>query len=165
MGFELIAFLGRTSELQTWKGRLASAVVCELGGDIGLVPVTGALYHELRSRLGEEEASRLDARSPGTYPSPSYEEGARRWCVEASASTAVAYVSVGEFGSQSHEEATLWSGGREVLSRAPLAAVLAYFRDKAGLDLGNQPIDAKLEQHRGEDAAEKWAAASLQGRV
>ena len=158
MGFELDAFLGRTSELRQWKVRLPSAVVCELSGDLGLVPLTGLLFRELRARLGEE-ADRLDAaQSYPTYPSPSHEEAVRRWGLEASGSTAVAYVSVGEFGNQSHEEVTLWSGGREVLSRVKVQTVLDYFRDQAGLDLGNEPIG--FEQHRGEDAAEKWAAAA-----
>jgi len=160
MGFDLNAFLGRTSELRTWKGRLPSAVVCELGGDLGLVPVTGQLFQELRARLGEEEANRLDAAlGARTYPSASQQEEARRWGAEASAGAPVAYLSVGEFGDQGYEEATLWSGGREVLSRVRIGAVLAHLRDQAGLDLGNQPID--LERHRGEDAAEKWAAAAI----
>jgi hypothetical protein len=139
MGFELDAFLGRASELETWKERLPSAVVCPLGGDLGLVPVTGELSQQIRTRMGEEE-------------------GVRRWGAEASVGTAVAYVSVGEFGNQSHEEATLWSNGRELLSGAAVSAVLDYFRDRAGLDLGTAPID--LERHRGEDAAEKWVAAA-----
>ena len=164
MGFDLFAFLGRASEMRTWKGRLPSAVVCQLGGDLGLVPVTRKLFQELRVRMGEEEAKRLDAAEGyPTYPSAGDEEAARRWGVEASAGTVVVYVSVGEFGDQSYEEATLWSGGREVLSRARIPAALVYLRDQAGLDLGNEPLD--LEKHRGEDAAEKWAAAaSLQDR-
>jgi hypothetical protein len=68
------------------------------------------------------------------------------------------YVSTGEFGDQSYEEATLWSGGREILSRAGVPAVLAHLRDQAGLDLGTEPLD--LGRHRGEDAAEKWAAVA-----
>jgi hypothetical protein len=164
MGFELNAFLGRASELRTWKGFLPSVVVCELSGDLGLVPVTGNLIQELRARLGKEEANRLDAaQGYPTYPSPSFEEVTRRWGSHASRGTVIAYVSAGEFGNQSHEEATLWSDGREMLSEINLRAVLDHFRDQAGLDLGNKPID--LEQHRGEDAAEKWAAAAnLQGR-
>lgn len=165
MGFELNAFLGRTSELRIWRERLPSAVVCQLGGDLSLVPVTGKLYQELRAQLGEEEANRLDAQRPRTYPSATYEKAVRRWGAEASADTAVAYVSVGEFGSQSHEEATLWSGGREMLSRVGIKAVLAHFRDQAGLELGDRPIDVELERYRGEDAAEKWAAASSQNRA
>jgi hypothetical protein len=157
--FELNAFLGRTSELRTWKRQLPSAVVCELDGDLALVPVTGKLYQELRARLGAEEANRLDAHRPGTDPSPSYEEGVRRWGAEASAGTVIAYVSVGEFGNQSHEEAMLWSGGREMLSQVEVKTVLAHFRDQAGVDLGTRPIDVELERYRGEDAAEKWAAA------
>ena len=160
MGFELDAFLGKTSRLRTWKVRLPSAVACDLGGDLGLVPVTGKVYQELRALLGKEEANSLDASRPSTYPSPSYKEGVRRWGAEASADTVVAFVSVGEFGNQSHEEATLWSGGREMLSRVGVKAVLAHFRDQGGLDLGNRPIDVALERYRGEDAAEKWAAAS-----
>jgi len=51
MGFELDAFLGKTSELLTWSGQLPSAVVCELGGDLAMVPVTGKLHGELRASL------------------------------------------------------------------------------------------------------------------
>jgi len=158
MGFELDAFLGRRSDLQKWKGRLPSAVVCDLSGDLGLVPVTGLLFQGLRARLGTE-ADRLDAsQSSRSYPPPSYKEGVRRWGVEASAGTTVAYLSLGEFGNQSHDEATLWSDRREVLSGVEVRIVLDYLRDEVGIDIGNGPID--LELHRGEDAAEKWAAAS-----
>ena len=137
MGFFLDAFLGRTSDLQQWGRRLPSAVVCELSGDLGLVPVTRKLLPELY-------------------------QGVHRWGVEASERTTVAYVSMGEFGNQSHEEATLWSGGREVLSGVTLREVLDYLRDQAGLNLGNQPID--LEKYRGETAAEQWVAAAHRDR-
>src|SRR4051812_14817528 len=130
MGFDLNAFLGRASELRAWKGQLPSAVVCELGGDLGMVPVTGKVFQELRGLLGEEEAKRLDAQDAPTYPTPSHEEGARRWGAAASANTAVAYVSVGEFGDQSYDQGTLWSGGREVLSGVPVQAVLNHFRNQ-----------------------------------
>jgi hypothetical protein len=131
-----------------------------LSGDLGLVPVTGELFQELRTRLGREEADRLDATQQyPTYPSPSHEEAVRRWGLEASGSTAVAYVSMGEFGNQSHEEVTLWSGGREVLSRVKVRAVLDYFRDQVGVNLGEEGIG--LEKYRGETAAEKWAAAAI----
>ena len=160
MGFQLDAFLGRTSELRTWNERLPSAVACVLGGDLGMVPVTGKVHGELRERLGVEEANRLDASRPRIHPSPSYEEAVRRWGAEASAESVVAFVSLGEFGNQSHEEATLWSGGRNILSRASLEAVLSHFRDQAQFDLGHRPIDRELERYRGDDAAEKWAASS-----
>jgi len=163
MGFELDAFLGKTSELLTWSGQLPSAVVCELGGDLAMVPVTGKLHGELRARLGVEEANRLDASRPRTHPSPSYEEAVLRWGAEASAATLVAFVSVGEFGNQSHEEATLWSSGRKILFRVGLKAVLSHFRDQGHLDLGDRPIDTELERYRGQDAAEKWAAARSLG--
>jgi hypothetical protein len=136
MGFELNAFLGRASDLRGWKGLLPSAVVCELSCDLGLVPVTGKLSLELRGHLGEEEANRLDAaQGYSTFPSPSYEEGVRRWGLRASEGTAIAYVSVGEFGNQSHEVATLWADGSEVRSLVNLRAVLAHFRDETGFDL------------------------------
>jgi hypothetical protein len=159
VGFDLNAFLGKTSELRAWKRRLPSAAVCELGGDLGMVPATRALFGELRAWLGDAEADRLDAaRGASTYPSASHEEGARRWGADASAGTAVAYFSLGEFGDQGYDEATLWAGGREVLSGVKVRDALAHFRDQVGLDLGTKPID--LEHHRGEEAAEKWAAAA-----
>ena len=163
MGFQLDAFFGRTSELRTWKERLPSAATCVLGGDLGMVPVTGKLHGELRARLGVEEANRLDAPKPRMHPSPSYEEAVRRWGAEASADSVVAFVSLFEFGSQGHEEATLWSGGRSILSRVSVKEVLSHLRDRARLDLGNRPIEQELERYRGENAAEKWVAASSPG--
>jgi len=159
MGFDLDAFLGKVSELRTWKEQLPGAVVCELGGDLGLVPATGDLFKQLRARLPKEEADRLDDDRPRTAPSPSEKEGARRWGKEASTGTTVAYVSLGEFGDASCDEATLWSDGREVLSKVRHHAVLVHFRDQAGFDLGTEGID--LEKQRGDDAAERWAAAAI----
>jgi hypothetical protein len=163
MGFDLNAFLGRFTELRTWKGRLPSAVVCQLGGELGLVPVTGKLLQELRAWLAKEEANRPGAAQAGrTYSPPDDEEVARRWGAEASVGTAAVYVSAGEFGDQSYEEATLWADGREILSRARVSAALSQLRGQTGLDLGNEPLD--LGWHRGEDAAEKWAAAATAQR-
>src|SRR5262249_42957712 len=73
--------------------------------------------------------------------------------------TTVALVSVGEFGDDSYDRASLWSDGRELLSRATVREVLVNFRKQTGLDLGNKSID--LEKHRGDDAAEKWAATAI----
>lgn len=140
MGFELDGFLGRVSDLRTWKERLPSVRVCVLSGELGLVPLTGKVSQEIRA----------------VRASPSREQAVRGWGAEASRDAAVAFVSMGEFGNQSHEEVTLWFRGREVLSRVPLRAALDYFRDRAALDLGHTPFD--LERQRGEDAAEKWAA-------
>jgi hypothetical protein len=161
MGFDLNAFLGRASELRLWKGELSSAVVCDLSGDLGLVPVTRKLFQELRTRLTEEEANRLDAaQGCSTYPSASHSEAARRWGSEASRGTAIAYVSLGEFGDFGYDNAILWSDGKERLSRGNLKAVLEHFRGQMRFDLGDEPID--LEKHRGEEAAEKWAATATQ---
>jgi hypothetical protein len=164
MGFDLNAFLGRTSDLQAWKQQLPSAVVCELSGDLGMVPATDRLYQELRARLGADDANRLDAaRGVSTWPSASGEAGAQRWALEASRGTTVAYVSVGEFGDQSYDHATVWTDGREVLSGVVLRTVLDYLRDTAGLQHTTRPDD--LEQQRGDDAAERWAkAAQARGR-
>ncbi len=163
MGFELDAFLGKASELKKWKAQLPSAVVCELSGDVGMVPLTGKMFGELRAWFGIVEADRLDAAQKyRSCPSASYIESTHRWAAQASAKTCVAYISMGEFGNQSHVEATVWSGGMEILSTVDLRAALAYFRDRARLNLGDQVIN--LEKYRGENAAEKWAAASLAGR-
>jgi hypothetical protein len=160
MGFDLSAFLGRVSELRTWKRKLRAAVVCELSGELGLVPATGQLVEEMRTRLGQEEVTRLDS-APGarTSPSPSEEEGLRRWMAEASAGTAVAYVSIGEFGDDGWDNASLWSDGRELLPRANLLAVLDHFQNQAGINIGSGGID--LGKHRGDDAAERWAAEAI----
>jgi len=146
MGFELIGFLGRSSALRAWESLLASAVACDLGGGLGMVPLTGALTAELRARLGEKDA----------------EGAARRWAREASSNTAIGYFDIGEFGNQSHEEARLWADGREILSRIGVRHILEYLRDREHLDVVITPDD--LEIYRGETAAEKWVAAELQRR-
>ena len=156
MGYELIAFLGRKPDLAKWRATLPSAVVCPLGGEVSLVPVTAALYGEIRKRLAGLDIERLD-RGRNVFPAPSFEEAARRWGREASADSVVAYVSVGEFGNDSHDEAWLWSKGSATLERATVGAVLAHMRDHLGFDLGGQDLEPELGRHRGENAAEKWA--------
>ena len=146
MGFQLDAFVGRAAELQRWKVQLPSTVVCPLSGELGLVPLTSRFSGELRTWVGE--------------PKVSYPEYVLRWGKEASGDMIVAFVSVGEFGNQSHEEVTIWTQGREVMTGVRLMPALDYLREKAGMDLGDRDIESLLEQHRGEDAAEKWAAKS-----
>jgi hypothetical protein len=161
VGFELEAFLGRSEELRRWRRALPSAVLCGLGGELGMVPLTNRLFRELAARLGGE-AARLDAAERfRTHPSPGMEEGVRRWAAEASRTGPVAHVSLGEFGDTSYEYVTVWADGGVALRGGGLRAVLDYFRDAAGLDLGGHPID--LEVHRGENAAEKWAASAISG--
>jgi hypothetical protein len=159
VGFELCAFLGRYSDLRAWEDRLECATACELSGELGLVPVTGRLIHELRGRLGELEAARLDAaQKVRTWPSPSHEAAVAQWARDASRDTVTAYIDIGEFGNQSHDEARLWSNGREVFANGTVERVLAHFRDKAGIRTDARPSD--LEWFRGETAAEKWEAAA-----
>ena len=58
------------------------------------------------------------------------------------------------------EKAALWIDGEKVSSDMRVADVVAYFRDKLGVNLGTGPID--VECHRGEDAAERWAAREIE---
>ena len=124
------------------------------------MPATSALVSELRARLGLEECARLDAaqRHP-VWPSPSFKAAVRHWGAIASRGTTLAYLSIGEFGDHSHEEATLWSNGVEVASRAGLGVVLEELRARSGVRFEEAKLD--LERFRGEDAGEKWAAAAL----
>jgi hypothetical protein len=108
VGFELDAFLGRVSDLSTWKERLPSVRVCVLSGELGMVPLTGKVSQEMRA----------------VRAAPDREEAVRGWA--------------------------------EVLSCVPLRAALDYFRDRAAVDVGDMAVN--LERHRGEDAADKWAA-------
>ncbi len=160
MGFELYAFLGKASELREWKHELSSVVVCQLSGDLGMVPVTGELFQELGARLGQEKADRLDATQQySTYPSLSHEEGVRLRGEHGSRNSTIAYISASEFGDSSHEMAVLWSHGKKIAFAGGIGGVLRYFRDQVGIHFGEQDID--LEKYRGEDAAEKWAAAAI----
>lgn len=145
MGFELDAFIGRASELRKWERQLTSTVVCQLSGDLGMVPMTGELLEELRIRLGWEKVSPFDA--------------ARQYLTYASGNTTIAYVSASEFGDSSHEFAVLWSNGKEIPFKNSLGDVLRYLRDQAGIRL--EVKDIELEKYRGETAAEKWAAAAV----
>src|SRR5688500_15300799 len=155
MGMELRGFLGAVAGLRKW--RLASAVVCPLAGELAFVPLTAALWRDLRARLDPGEAERLDVDRRNAWPPPSFEEAARRWAAEASAQMPLAYVDLFEFGNMGHERATLWRDGRVVIDAGRLSDAVAYLRDQVHLDVGSAPID--LEKYRGETAAEKWAAS------
>jgi hypothetical protein len=145
MGIELDGFLGRVSELREWEGELPSAIVCPFAGNLGMVPVTGALSQELCARLG---------------PAGTYQEGVRAWGAQASRSSTIAYFSAFEFGDEGMEETIVWSHGSQVLSGSDVEAVFSYLRDQAGIDVGTTS-DSVLGKHRGETAAEKWAAAAI----
>jgi hypothetical protein len=135
VGIEIRGFIGRKPDLRAWKMELPAAVVCKLGnGDLGLIPLTDALAGQLRART------------------PSIDE----WLSHISRGTAVAYFDIYEFGNDGHEKAAVWVDGNEKLRDARVADVIAYFRDELGVDVGSAGID--VERHRGETAAEKWAA-------
>ena len=87
------------------------------GSNLGLVPVTGDLFQELHTRLGREEADRLDATSQySTYPSLSSGGGVRLWGAHTRRKTTIAYISASEYGESSHGRAALWSDGKEILA-------------------------------------------------
>jgi hypothetical protein len=117
--------------------------------------VTDQLAQELGAWLGKQET----ARGPRTGPAPGANEAARRWGKEASAGTTVALVNLGERGGDSHRDATLWSDGKELLSGVSLRAALYHFRSEARVDIGHDGVN--LAKHRGDDAAEKWAAEAI----
>ena len=148
MGFELDAFVGKVSELREWKGEFPSVVVCRLSGDLGLAPVTDEFFQELSKWYPHS-----------TYPSTSCQDAARSWGAHASRDTTIAFVSAFEFGDDGSEEVILWSNGKAIPSGCAIAEVLHYFRNHAGIHIGEESID--IEKYRGETAAEKWAAAAI----
>src|SRR5690349_20241033 len=116
MGFELEAFIAKKSDLQTWMAQLPAVVVCDLTGELGLVPVTDKLFVELRARLDHADADQLDAAERyRSYPSPSQRRAVAAWAAHASAAaaTVICYVSASEFGDDSSEVATVWDHGLE----------------------------------------------------
>jgi mannose-6-phosphate isomerase-like protein (cupin superfamily) len=142
MGYELEALLGSARDLRRWKQMLPATVVCRLAGDLHLVPVTDALGRELVAHTG---APRLD-------------EALRRWLVDASQRAAIAHVSGYEFGDEGDDVYEVWSGGQVVLGRCGEHAVADFFRDRRGLAIPRASFD--IGRHRGESAAEKWAATA-----
>lgn len=143
MGYELEAFLGRACDLRRWKAALPATVVCRLAGELHLVPVTGALGRQL---LAHTSAASLD-------------EALRRWLASASREADVVHVSGYEFGDQGDDVYRVWSAGAVVLGPTGEFKVADYFRDRMGLDVPHGSFD--IGRHRGESAAEKWAARAL----
>lgn len=150
MGIELTAFLGKRSELREWKLLLPAVVVCRLGNDLGLVPVTGELFADIAANAGHVAADNVGL---------AYARDLHGWGSFASGNATVAYISVFEFGDDYDEEAILWSGGTEISSGKDIEAVFRYFRDHARIDTGGAA--AEIGKYRGEEAAEKWAAAGI----
>jgi hypothetical protein len=142
MGFELEGFLGKPSDLETWTEELPSAVICALDGGLALVPMTSDLQKALRAWAGAADSTK----------------NACAWAKHASRRTTIAYFSAFEFGDRGSEQALAWSNGEETLSADSLDALLDYLRAAAGLETRVKGAD--LERQRGEQAAEKWAAAA-----
>jgi hypothetical protein len=136
MGFQLYALVGKTSDLRGWTTVLPAAVVCQLGGHLGLVPLTDPVSMELESVGG------IDA-----------------WAMKASAISPIAYLDASEWAEESHEEATIWSNGTEVRRGATVEVLLKYFQEEAGVNLGATPI--QFGKYRSDDAPERWAAAGI----
>jgi hypothetical protein len=161
MGIEFCGFIGRKADLRAWRQELRSAVVCRFGnGELGLVPLTGALSSELRTRmLKEEEVTALDG-DANVSPSASMKEGVRRWLERASRGITVGHFDLFEFGDMGHELGAIWVNGSEVIKDQPVSAIVAYFRDRAGTQVGGAELS--VERHRGDSAAEKWVQHEIE---
>jgi len=137
MGFWLDAYLGKTIALRSWRQTLPCAVVCRLSGELGMVPLTDALLMEMKR------------------------QSLVRWEINASQESALAYISISEWGDQSKDFGIVWKQGSVTFS-GNSAAVLTYLREQEWIEFN--PVDFDLEYYRGEDAAEKWAAAAIINR-
>jgi mannose-6-phosphate isomerase-like protein (cupin superfamily) len=143
MGYELEAFLASAPVLRRWKATLPAAVVCRLSGDLHLVPVTSALEKQLLAATRTTHAV----------------HALRAWAEMASRDAPLVHLSGFEFGDQGSDVYNAWFGGEIVLQGASEAAVATFFRERA--DLVVPDIDFRIGRHRGESAAEKWAALAL----
>ncbi len=82
------------------------------------------------------------------------------WEINASQEAAVAFISLSEWGDQSKNFGIVWKQGSVAFSGTS-GGVLRYFREQ-GIEFNPDEVD--LEYYRGEDAAEKWAAAAIINR-
>jgi hypothetical protein len=164
MDYWFDAFLGKTTELRRWQQTLPSTVVFHLNGELGMVPVTYALAHEVTERGGKDPL--LD------------------WGKFASAESTLAYISISQReGIQSNEWGVVWSNGQELDPPNVTIPVIIFLKNQAEIDfvlnevdldcyrgenlayvyhmrLGSRP-DFKLENYGRDNAAEKWAAAAF----
>lgn len=137
VGFWLDAYLGKTIALSSWRQTLPCAVVCNLSGELGIVPLTDALAMEMKR------------------------QSLVRWEINASQEAAVAFIRLSEWGDQSEDFGIIWKQGSVVFS-GNSGAILSYFREQEGIEFNLKDFD--LEYYRGEDAAEKWVAAAIINR-
>jgi HEAT repeat protein len=119
MGTEVEAFLGPLEAVVGWKDQLKSAVVFSLTPHLGLVPATGSLLRELRLRF--------------ETPAESDDKVAERWGSEASKSCTIVYFTQFEFGDQSDESATAWTGQQVVPHIATVDEALALLGSNAAI--------------------------------
>ena len=61
MGYELQALLGEAGELRAWNRELPATVVCRLGGELCLVPMTWQFEKGLLAHTGESAAEKWAA--------------------------------------------------------------------------------------------------------
>lgn len=139
MGYELQAFMAEADELRAWKRELPSALVCRLSGELWLVPLTDRLAKELLAHTG----------------APHLIAAVHAWAAAASRRTLIGHVSGFEFGDRGSDDYLVWAEGEIVLATPHEGKVAAIFRERAGLDV-HAGFD--IGRHRGESAAERWAA-------
>ena len=119
MGYELDAFLGKTESLLAWKNTLPSAVVADVVADVGLVPLTSELYHDLavfvdRQGMAPEESGRTGSfLDLGYVDGPGWPMGPiAAWGRAASVGTTIAFITARYFGDDGDESVTLWTDGK-----------------------------------------------------
>lgn len=144
MVYELYAIVGPLAVLRQGSGRYGEARVVPLSEDLGLIPVTPALMHEVGTNppggagLPAAEQWVLDSAvvawmdsnrpDPSTLALPPFvvlTPPAAAWIAEMSAGGAVAYVEDECFGGDCEQVAALWTDGEVTLG--PLVAELDYF--------------------------------------
>jgi hypothetical protein len=161
MDYWFDAFLGKTNELSKWQQTLPSAVVFPLNGELGMVPITCDLAREVAERGGKDPL--LD------------------WGKYASTESTLAYINISQReGIQSDEWGVVWSKGQELDSPATVIPLIIFLKNQAEIDFVLNEVDLdcyrgeglayvyhvrqgkqlefKLENYRGDNAAEKWVA-------
>ncbi len=144
MGFELEGIIGERATFRTARGRFSRMTECRLSGDLVLVPLTGPLLVEAARHFGIGNAASVPTQVTESLAALVSESGP------------AVHVSAFEFGDDGHERYTLWVDGTAKWTRGRESQVRQFFTDERGVDAGP---GFDIGKHRGESAAERWAAA------
>lgn len=120
MAYSLRAFLGHTATLETLQLQIETAVMIPMEQDVGMIPITSAMYQTLKD---DQPATIWDTVLFRGLSQPLVDHA-----VQASVAGTIAYAEAEYFNGEGYQAVVVWQDGAEILG--PYLAYKMPLHDK-----------------------------------